>query len=611
MADKKSESDVKDQPNPVPPPGSARMSRDSESIDDFEHLEPESSPVRETVGNIIDELLTDKGSSKAPAEPSLSADLKGFGSAASKNIADKSSELTANLLDFEDFAKKGSDTVAQVVDDAHGKASEKMSSGKEFLEQAEDFATKPFEAAFDTGFNSMKSSSLAFMEAERDNMFVKEMPLPEKKSNLPDNLDFMKGETAQTHIPEKVIGGKPLPSPKADISPASEPEDKSPLHDKTAVAFPSDKLASEYSSDEESGKSPGKSSYKSDLNIQDEDKDFDSLSKPASPQDTMLKKTKEIADDKEELFRSGEVTPEPFEKPQPLEKPRPIEKAEPYEKREPFEKPQPSAPEAEGFLPLTPVMPLSSLVDPLPTVPELAPVPAVPKPAAQAKAASVGPAGVPAKPVAPAASPRGEKQQQLPNFVVELVYWRDPKKSGIVFGSVLGVLLSLTYFSLISVVAYLSLALLTGTICFRIYKNVLQAVQKTSDGHPFKDFLGADLSLPQDKVLEVTDVAVSHVNAALVELRRLFLVEDLVDSIKFAVLLWCLTYVGAWFNGMTLVIISFVALFTLPKVYEQNKIQIDQNLELVRAKIADLSAKVKAAVPLGKKPGAVEEKKDQ
>jgi hypothetical protein len=70
--------------------------------------------------------------------------------------------------------------------------------------------------------------------------------------------------------------------------------------------------------------------------------------------------------------------------------------------------------------------------------------------------------------------------------VVELVYWRDPKKSGIVFGTVLGVLLSLSYFSLISVVAYLSLASLTGTFCFRIYKNCLQAMQKTSDGHPFK-----------------------------------------------------------------------------------------------------------------------------
>lgn len=137
-----------------------------------------------------------------------------------------------------------------------------------------------------------------------------------------------------------------------------------------------------------------------------------------------------------------------------------------------------------------------------------------------------------------------------------LIYWRDPKKSGPVFGGVLVVLLALTYFSLISVVAYLSLIALTGTIAFRIYKNIVQAVQKTGDGHPFKDLLDLDVSLPQEKVREVVDVAIAHINAATIELRRLFLVEDLVDSIKFGVLLWVLTYLGAWFNGMTLIIIG-------------------------------------------------------
>lgn len=70
--------------------------------------------------------------------------------------------------------------------------------------------------------------------------------------------------------------------------------------------------------------------------------------------------------------------------------------------------------------------------------------------------------------------------------VAALIYWRDPKKSGIVFGAILSVLLSLAYFSLISVVAYISLLTLTCTVAFRIYKTVLQAIQKTSDGHPFK-----------------------------------------------------------------------------------------------------------------------------
>ncbi|XP_076763372.1 reticulon isoform X4 [Xylocopa sonorina] len=188
-----------------------------------------------------------------------------------------------------------------------------------------------------------------------------------------------------------------------------------------------------------------------------------------------------------------------------------------------------------------------------------------------------------------------------------LIYWRDPKKSGAVFGCILGVLLSLAYFSLISVLAYLSLLILTGTIAFRIHNTVLQAIQKTSDGHPFQNILEMDLTLPAEKVHEVADVAVAHLNAAVSELRRLFLVEDFVDSLKFGVLLWCLTYVGSWFNGMTLIIIGVVALFTLPKVYETNKAQIDQNLALVQSKINELTTKVKAAIPFGKKEPKKEE----
>ncbi|XP_065158320.1 reticulon-1 isoform X2 [Atheta coriaria] len=192
-------------------------------------------------------------------------------------------------------------------------------------------------------------------------------------------------------------------------------------------------------------------------------------------------------------------------------------------------------------------------------------------------------------------------------LVESLIYWRDPKKSGPVFGAVLVILLSLKFFSLISVGAYVSLLGLLATISFRIYKNIVQAVQKTGDGHPFKEYLELDVVIPQQKVEEVTKIAVAHMNAALVELRRLFLVEDLVDSIKFAVLLWCCTYLGAWFNGITLIILAWIALFSLPKVYETNKTQIDANLDIVKSKLADITSKVKAAVPIGKKS---EEKKE-
>ncbi|XP_077283890.1 reticulon isoform X2 [Arctopsyche grandis] len=185
--------------------------------------------------------------------------------------------------------------------------------------------------------------------------------------------------------------------------------------------------------------------------------------------------------------------------------------------------------------------------------------------------------------------------------VESLVYWRSPAKSGIALGAGLVLLLALACCSLISVLAYTSLLVLSGTTAFRVYSCVLQAVQKTSDGHPFKDFLETDLSVSQERAQELAVLATAHLNAAANELRRLFLVEDLVDSLKFGVSLWCLTYLGAWFNGMTLLIIGYVALFTLPKVYETNKAQIDANVDLVSAKFQEITNKVKAAIPIGKK----------
>lgn len=70
--------------------------------------------------------------------------------------------------------------------------------------------------------------------------------------------------------------------------------------------------------------------------------------------------------------------------------------------------------------------------------------------------------------------------------VRDLIFWRDVKKTGFVFGTTLIMLLSLAAFSVISVVSYLILALLSVTISFRVYKSVIQAVQKSEEGHPFK-----------------------------------------------------------------------------------------------------------------------------
>ncbi|KAM6171124.1 reticulon-1 isoform 1-T1 [Erethizon dorsatum] len=227
---------------------------------------------------------------------------------------------------------------------------------------------------------------------------------------------------------------------------------------------------------------------------------------------------------------------------------------------------------------------------------------AAPPPAAPEPASSCGPRAAPGEGPgvrAPGAAP------PLPFLskrkAIDLLYWRDIKQTGIVFGSFLLLLFSLTQFSVVSVVAYLALAALSATISFRIYKSVLQAVQKTDEGHPFKAYLELEISLSQEQIQRYTDCLHLYVNGTLKELRRLFLVQDLVDSLKFAVLMWLLTYVGALFNGLTLLLMAVVSMFTLPVVYVKHQAQIDQYLGLVRTHINAVVAKIQAKIPGAKR----------
>ncbi|XP_067334785.1 reticulon-1a isoform X3 [Channa argus] len=184
---------------------------------------------------------------------------------------------------------------------------------------------------------------------------------------------------------------------------------------------------------------------------------------------------------------------------------------------------------------------------------------------------------------------------------IDLLYWRNVKQSGAVFSSVLLLLFSLTQFSVVSVGAYLALAALSATISFRIYKSVLQAVQKTDEGHPFKAYLEMEISLSQDQISKYADKILLNTNTCMKELRRLFLVQDLVDSLKFAVLMWLLTYVGALFNGLTLLILAVVSMFTMPVVYEKHQAQIDQYVGLIRTQVNSVVGKIQAKIPGAKR----------
>merc|ERR1711981_408311 len=170
--------------------------------------------------------------------------------------------------------------------------------------------------------------------------------------------------------------------------------------------------------------------------------------------------------------------------------------------------------------------------------------------------------------------------------VRSLVYWDNPRDSGIVCGSLLVCLLAVRYISLISVIGNLSLALVTATMSFRIYKSVLAAVNKNQEGHPFKAFLDIDIRIPEAQLTSALENAGARINGLLAALKAIILVENIVESAKFAVGMYLVGYLGA-----------LMGVFSLPRIYKDNQAKIDEALLPLLTKYEELAGKVSAALP--------------
>ncbi|CAD7693890.1 unnamed protein product [Nyctereutes procyonoides] len=127
--------------------------------------------------------------------------------------------------------------------------------------------------------------------------------------------------------------------------------------------------------------------------------------------------------------------------------------------------------------------------------------------------------------------------------VHDLIFWKDAKKTGFVSDTTLIMLLSPWQLSVSSV------WFLTSSWLFCHHQ--LQGVQVS--------YLDVDITVSSEAFHNHVNAAMVHINRALKLIIRLFLVEDLVDSLKLDVFMWLMTYVGAIFNGITLLILEMRA----------------------------------------------------
>uniref|UniRef100_A0AAV2IZN6 Reticulon n=1 Tax=Knipowitschia caucasica TaxID=637954 RepID=A0AAV2IZN6_KNICA len=178
---------------------------------------------------------------------------------------------------------------------------------------------------------------------------------------------------------------------------------------------------------------------------------------------------------------------------------------------------------------------------------------------------------------------------KMASKAMDLIYWKDTERSGMVLTGLVVGLLSLFQLSIISVLATVSLAVMCFTISVRLYYQVLYILNWGDGVHPFKTYLDLDISLSGELADKLMQKAIVTTVSVVDALKRLFFVGNLFNSLKFLFLLYLVTFVGKLFNGLTLLIISIIALFSLPLLYQRHQEQADKIIAKVQGHYDNIS----------------------
>jgi len=173
---------------------------------------------------------------------------------------------------------------------------------------------------------------------------------------------------------------------------------------------------------------------------------------------------------------------------------------------------------------------------------------------------------------------------EMATKLVDLVYWRKVRKTGVVFtGLVIG-LASMFQLSAITVISHICLGVMCVTFPLRLYYKLLELLRWNPRGeHPFQSHLDYDSSLTDKETVMLVEETVLLVAFAVTEIKRLLFIDSMIDSIKFVVLLYLLTYVGIIANGLTLLIAAVITVFSFPLLYKKQQLRMRRFVRAVKA----------------------------
>jgi len=186
----------------------------------------------------------------------------------------------------------------------------------------------------------------------------------------------------------------------------------------------------------------------------------------------------------------------------------------------------------------------------------------------------------------------------------KILHWRDPVKTGLLFGifNFFYFLSTWAEYSFLTIVSYLLLTLLS--ICFG-YSNyvVLRAswLQGKTVENPFKErFRDAKFRVSRETAQAHFNTILDLVNLTIDTFRDVFYCTDNFLSLRFFFYFYLGATIGNWFSGATLVYLVTLGYFVWPRLYEEKQKEIDHFYGIAAAQ-----AKVYYGLALTKIPPGV------
>jgi len=165
------------------------------------------------------------------------------------------------------------------------------------------------------------------------------------------------------------------------------------------------------------------------------------------------------------------------------------------------------------------------------------------------------------------------------NDLSKLFHWRDPVKSGLLFGILNFFFLLIGYgeYTVITLVSYTLLALLV--VCFG-FVNYVILKGRWIDGkkvpNPFvTKFKSSTFHVSRSTLVQHVDTVLDLINLTIDLFREVYYCTNIVLTAQFAAALYGVALVGKCFGGATLIYLVLLGFFVWPRLYEEKQQEID------------------------------------